>query len=427
MKIDDALMQKIAPDVSPALRTEYAGYLNVYCYQYEINDQLRLAAFLANIMVESGRLTRTQENLNYSAQRLMQVWPRRFPTFDIASQYAHSPQKLANYVYNGRNGNHPNTDDGWNYRGGGFLQETGRGNYRELGNEIDIDLETHPEYLRTPKGAIETACAGWSVRGCNRLAEQKAITAIREKINGGTNGLADVKHYYGLLLSWIPNDFTLDRSSVGEVAFTPLGTSTLPIDSDHIPSDTFAPDKGLPADSGDSTASSLSDTQSLPSQPVNDSNAGNGQGTQGNGISANGTQVNSTSDPQVIKKESPSTFIKWITALKVMFGAVLTGLTTWCSSNDIANSVASKAADRAVTNVDQSFLVHLGVILLYTLIGVGAGVLLMYLGSKFYDRAAERANKLNLAKADIASNDSKATVEFTNDRARTTGIEQGKT
>src|SRR5262249_22489932 len=69
----------------------------------------RLAFFLAQLGHESNGLTVLEENLSYSATRLTQVWPSRFPTLDSAKKYENNPEKLANFVYGGRLGN---VDDG---------------------------------------------------------------------------------------------------------------------------------------------------------------------------------------------------------------------------------------------------------------------------------------------------------------------------
>lgn len=92
-----------------------------------------LAAILAEAYHETGgQMQPVSENLNYSAKRLTEVWPGRFPTIASAKPFANNPRKLANRVYGGRLGN-VGDDDGWLYRGRGLAQITGRANYAKFG------------------------------------------------------------------------------------------------------------------------------------------------------------------------------------------------------------------------------------------------------------------------------------------------------
>ena len=92
-----------------------------------------LAAILAEAHHETGgQMQPVSENLNYSAKRLTEVWPSRFPTLAAAAPYANNPRKLANKVYGGRLGN-TGDEDGWLYRGRGLAQITGKANYAKFG------------------------------------------------------------------------------------------------------------------------------------------------------------------------------------------------------------------------------------------------------------------------------------------------------
>ncbi|MCE9523142.1 MAG: peptidoglycan-binding protein, partial [Alphaproteobacteria bacterium] len=146
--------------------------------------------FLAQLGHESNGLTHREENLNYSATRLMEIWPSRFPTLDIAKQYDRDPEKLANFVYGGRMGN-VNTGDGYRFRGRGYIQLTGRDAYRDVGKIAGLDLETHPELAASPEHAVKIACAFWTWKKINPACDVGDFTAVTKKINGGTNGLDD--------------------------------------------------------------------------------------------------------------------------------------------------------------------------------------------------------------------------------------------
>ena len=113
-----------------------------------------------------GRMQPVRENLNYSATRLMQVWPTRFPTTASTRGYARNPKALANRVYNGRMGNRTGTDDGWNYRGGGIGQVTGRENYAKFGERIGVNLLDNPALLErldvSVKALVRPMMEGWA-------------------------------------------------------------------------------------------------------------------------------------------------------------------------------------------------------------------------------------------------------------------------
>jgi putative chitinase len=150
----------------------------------------RLQYFLAQLGHESNGLTHREENLNYSATRLMEIWPSRFPTLAIAQKYDRDPEKLANFVYGGRMGN-TSPGDGYKYRGRGYIQLTGRDTYREIGKIAGLDLEGNPELAAKPENAIRIACAFWSWKKINPSCDVGDFTAVTKKINGGTNGLDD--------------------------------------------------------------------------------------------------------------------------------------------------------------------------------------------------------------------------------------------
>lgn len=149
-----------------------------------IDTPQRLAHFLAQVAHESAGLARTEEVLSYSAARLVEVWPSRFPSLAAAAPYARNPQALANKVYGGRLGNRL-PDDGWRFRGGGGLGTTGRANYAEAGFEAD------PDALRRPENFLAPALLYWRSRGCNALADRDDVVGLTVRINGGENGLAD--------------------------------------------------------------------------------------------------------------------------------------------------------------------------------------------------------------------------------------------
>jgi putative chitinase len=170
--------------------------LNVAMVEFGIDKPVRVAAFLAQVAHESGELTRLVENLNYSAERLQEVF-RKYFTADRAREYARKPERIANYVYADRNGNGPmDSGDGWRFRGRGLLQVTGRANYQEAAEALDVDLVEQPELLERPDLAARSAGAFWRRAGCNGLADTGEFKTLTRRINGGVNGLSERLEYF---------------------------------------------------------------------------------------------------------------------------------------------------------------------------------------------------------------------------------------
>lgn len=163
---------------------------------YEINNPRRQAAFLAQCGHESGGLRLTEENLNYKAEALTRLWPKRFPP-DVAARYARNPQMIANRAYCDRMGNGPEeSGDGWAYRGRGLIQLTGKANYIACSDALGIDLVSEPDLVAQNPVAVLSAGWFWDRNGLNALADAEDILAMTKRINGGTIGLEDRKKHY---------------------------------------------------------------------------------------------------------------------------------------------------------------------------------------------------------------------------------------
>lgn len=155
-----------------------------------IDTPHEMASFLAQVAHESDEFRRLEENLNYSAERLMQVWPRRFPTFEIARKYEHSPERLANYVYSNRIGNGDEASgDGWRFHGRGPIQLTGRRNYTACGEDIGEDLVAQPELLLTPFIGIRSALWFWRTHNLDEVDDDEDVRIETRRINGGETGI----------------------------------------------------------------------------------------------------------------------------------------------------------------------------------------------------------------------------------------------
>ena len=141
---------------------------------------------------ECGNFRILEENLNYRAATLMKLWPKRFPSLEIANQYAGNPKKIANMVYANRMGNRDEASgDGYRFRGRGCIQLTGHANYFHAGEACGVDFVMQPDLVATPRYAAMTAGWFWSTHASNRFAEAADWTNLTKKINGGTIGLQD--------------------------------------------------------------------------------------------------------------------------------------------------------------------------------------------------------------------------------------------
>jgi putative chitinase len=156
-----------------------------------ISSPLLIAHVMAQISHECGAGTEVSENLNYSGARLMAVWPSRFPTVMSAASYAHNPKALANKVYNGRMGNRPGSDDGWNFRGRGAAQTTGREGYERLARAAGIDAVAHPDVVNDPAHFLACGAAEFIGCGCLPYALRDDVRGVTRRLNGGLIGLRE--------------------------------------------------------------------------------------------------------------------------------------------------------------------------------------------------------------------------------------------
>jgi len=158
--------------------------------KYNISTTQRQASFIGQCQHESNNFRTLEENLHYSADGLMRTWPSRFPSRDVAEQFANNPEKIANKVYAGRMGN-TEDGDGWAYHGRGLIQLTGRDNYTAAAQSLGYSYIDNPELLLQPKHAALTAGWFWNKKGLNELADAQEYGQMTKRINGGTLGLDD--------------------------------------------------------------------------------------------------------------------------------------------------------------------------------------------------------------------------------------------
>lgn len=178
--------------------------------RWGIKTPRQQAAFIGQAGHECGNFTKLEEGLSYAADRLVKIWPKRFPTMEVAQKYARNPKALANYVYANRMGNRDEASgDGFRFRGSGWLQLTGHDNFYHAGKACGFDYVMNPDLVRTPKHAALTAGWFWATHGCNDLAERGDNLALTKRINGGTIGLDDRIHHTNLALAQFDPSVTL--------------------------------------------------------------------------------------------------------------------------------------------------------------------------------------------------------------------------
>lgn len=178
--------------MSPAKAEEWIDAINETFERFDISTPERQACFLGQCAHESAGFTALKENLNYSAEGLTKVWPKRFPSLDAAQPYHRNPEKIANKVYADRMGNGDEASgDGFKYRGRGLIQLTGKDNYEACGEALGADLVGDPDQVSSPKFAALSAGWFWDKNKLNQYADSNDMTTLTKRINGGTHGIDD--------------------------------------------------------------------------------------------------------------------------------------------------------------------------------------------------------------------------------------------
>lgn len=207
-------LRKVDPNVNPAA----VEVLLRLAPNYGIITKKQMCSFVANCIVESQAFNAKRESFNYRPERLRAVFPTRIKSVaDARALIAKGQVAVANYLYGGRYGNRPNTNDGWDYRGGGWTQNTFRDNYFILQNMTGIKFGDNPKLIEDMENAAIAAMEFWRINGCNEKAEKintysngytlntltsKGIETkdykmnygariIRQTVNGGLNGYTE--------------------------------------------------------------------------------------------------------------------------------------------------------------------------------------------------------------------------------------------
>lgn len=174
---------------------QYSKPIEDACIRWGIIQGVDKARFIAQLHVESNGFNNVSELTGYSAKGLLATFPGRngLRTIDQARLLvAAGPRAVFNHVYGGawgaKNLGNTQPDDGWDYRGRGLIQTTGRANYRDtsMGCYGDLRLLDDPGLLTAPEDAASAAAWYWYNRRLNGIADVRELT---RRINGGSSHL----------------------------------------------------------------------------------------------------------------------------------------------------------------------------------------------------------------------------------------------
>lgn len=233
--LDKAALQKLWPKAPPALIDGVVDNSAAVFEKYHLNTPLRVAHFMAQISHESDGGTITAENMNYTtAARIAAVWPSRF-TVASAGPFVKNPRALANKVYNGRMGNATGTDDGFNYRGRGLLQITGKESYRNIGALTGLDLISNPDLANNPQSALTVAACEFEYLKCLPACDDDNIRLVTKRVNGGYIGIDSRRNWltkWKLAIPELPGTLPTTDEGTKEINDTHLPREA---DGDKLP------------------------------------------------------------------------------------------------------------------------------------------------------------------------------------------------
>ena len=168
--------------------------------KFGISNSTRLSHFLSQVAHESGNFKFVNENLNYGAKGLMGIFKKYFPTQALATAYERKPEKIANKVYASRMGNGDEASgEGYKFRGRGYIQLTGKDNYKAFSDFIGEDCVANPDLVATKYPLTSAAFFFhknklWDI--CDKGHSHEIVTAVTKRVNGGIIGLDDrIKHF----------------------------------------------------------------------------------------------------------------------------------------------------------------------------------------------------------------------------------------
>lgn len=208
--ITEAQAREVFPSAPADKISSLVSAFNEAYLKFEINTCLRKAHFFAQIKQEVGAsITSQAESLNYNPAGLKNTFgyfkrnPREADRLGRTPGHPAEQEAIANRAYGDRNGNgNIASGDGWRFRGKGFIQLTGRGNYQNAQNEINrrypgsgIDIMANENDILTTRGAMISAMAFWTMNNLNLKADRgdqgSHVDAITAVVNLRTHSYAD--------------------------------------------------------------------------------------------------------------------------------------------------------------------------------------------------------------------------------------------
>jgi len=206
MELITAEEVKVAfPQATSEIIEEFVDIFNQYHNIFEFNKEEHGDFFLAQLAVEVGPTgVPRRENLNYSCDALKSTFsyyknnPNEAQQDGRCNDHPANQINIGNKAYGDRLGN-DDPDDGYRYRGGGYIQLTGEDNYDRAANIIteksgkEFQSDDIEEAINTVKGALISAMAFWYD---NDLYTCNTIDCVTSKVNKYTDSYDDRAGYY---------------------------------------------------------------------------------------------------------------------------------------------------------------------------------------------------------------------------------------
>lgn len=185
-------LQAALPTAPSQMLTAFYEEVNNTVVFHNISTRARLAAFIAQVSVDTNQLTEITETLNYSAKKILSIWPNEFILVDRIQSYAYNPERLANFLYANKYGNSNSASgDGYKYRGRGWFKGIGKEYYAEMTELLSVDFVTLPDLMAAPRYASFAACTKWNSLELNKLADKNDIRGIFIRLNGRRNHIKE--------------------------------------------------------------------------------------------------------------------------------------------------------------------------------------------------------------------------------------------